>query len=101
MPAGLMAPSVVDVNIDRAIQARGLTRRYGQTTAVGGVTFDIVPGVVTGFLGPNGAGKTTTLRMILGLDRPTQGSVLIGGRSYRELPHPTREVGALLDAKAV
>jgi ABC-2 type transport system ATP-binding protein len=57
--------------------------------------------MVTGFLGPNGAGKTTTMRMILGLDAPTQGSVTVGGRSYRDLPAPMREVGALLDAKAL
>src|SRR5437763_15974764 len=59
------------------------------------------PGMVTGFLGPNGAGKTTTMGMIVGLDAPTQGSVTVGGRSYRDLPAPMREVGALLDAKAL
>src|SRR4051794_34189150 len=101
MSRGLKILNGEVVTTDRVIRARGLTRRYGQTTAVDGVTFEIVPGVVTGFLGPNGAGKTTTLRMILGLDRPTEGSVLIGGRGYRELEHPMREVGALLDAKAV
>ncbi|GGV38635.1 multidrug ABC transporter ATP-binding protein [Actinomadura cremea] len=83
------------------IAVRGLTKRYGDRTAVDGLTMDVVAGRVTGFLGPNGAGKSTTMRMILGLDRPTAGEALIGGRAYRELPHPLREVGALLDAKAV
>ena len=69
--------------------------------AVNDLSFSIRPGLVTGFLGPNGAGKTTTMRMILGLDAPTQGSVTVGGRSYRDLPAPMREVGALLDAKAL
>jgi ABC-2 type transport system ATP-binding protein len=64
-------------------------------------SFSIRPGVVTGFLSPNGAGKTTTVRMILGLDAPTQGSVTVGGRGYRDLPAPMHEVGALLDAKAL
>jgi ABC-2 type transport system ATP-binding protein len=83
------------------IEAHGLVKRYGSTTAVDDLSFSIRPGVVTGFLGPNGAGKTTTMRMILGLDAPTQGSVTVGGRSYRDLPAPMREVGALLDAKAL
>ena len=83
------------------IEARGLVKRYGSTMAVNDLSFSIRPGVVTGFLGPNGAGKTTTMRMILGLDAPTQGSVTVGGRSYRDLPAPMHEVGALLDAKAL
>jgi ABC-2 type transport system ATP-binding protein len=83
------------------IEAHGLVKRYGSTTAVNDLSFSIRPGMVTGFLGPNGAGKTTTMRMILGLDAPTQGSVTVGGRSYRDLPAPMREVGALLDAKAL
>jgi len=83
------------------IEAHGLVKRYGSTVAVNDLSFAIRPGLVTGFLGPNGAGKTTTMRMILGLDAPTQGSVTVGGRSYRDLPAPMREVGALLDAKAV
>src|ERR1700690_3044570 len=83
------------------IEAHGLVKRYGSTTAVNDLSFSIRPGLVTGFLGPNGAGKTTTMRMILGLDAPTQGSVTVDGRSYRELPAPMREVGALLDAKAL
>jgi len=83
------------------IEAHGLVKRYGATTAVNDLSFSIQPGLVTGFLGPNGAGKTTTMRMILGLDAPTQGSVTVGGRGYRDLPAPMREVGALLDAKAL
>ena len=83
------------------IEARGLVKRYGSTMAVNDLSFSIRPGLVTGFLGPNGAGKTTTMRMILGLDAPTQGSVTVGGRTYRDLPAPMREVGALLDAEAV
>jgi ABC-2 type transport system ATP-binding protein len=83
------------------IQAQGLSKRYGDTVAVDGLTFDIRPGVVTGFLGPNGAGKSTTMRLVLGLDHPTTGSVLIDGRRYRDLAAPMREVGPLLDAGAV
>ena len=83
------------------IEAHGLVKRYGSTVAVNDLSFSIRSGMVTGFLGPNGAGKTTTMRMILGLDAPTQGSVTVDGRSYRDLPAPMREVGALLDAKAV
>src|SRR5579872_3625292 len=84
-----------------AIEAQGLTKRYGGKAAVDGLSFDVAPGKVTGFLGPNGAGKTTTMRMILGLDRPNSGTVTINGRAYRNLPAPLREVGALLDAKAM
>ena len=83
------------------IEAQHLTKRYGATTAVDDLSFRITPGQVTGFLGPNGAGKTTTMRMILGLDRPTGGSVTVNGRLYRDLAAPITEVGALLDAKAV
>jgi ABC-2 type transport system ATP-binding protein len=83
------------------IHAHGLTKHFGKTVAVDGLTFDIRPGVVTGFLGPNGAGKSTTMRMILGLDHPTNGDVTVGGKRYRELAAPMREVGALLDAGAV
>jgi ABC-2 type transport system ATP-binding protein len=82
------------------IRARGLAKRYGDTVAVDGLDFDVEPGAVTGFLGPNGAGKSTTLRMILGLDRPTAGTVTVGGRPYREHATPAREVGAVLDARA-
>jgi ABC-2 type transport system ATP-binding protein len=83
------------------IEARGLTKRYGATTAVDDLTFSVRPGVVTGFLGPNGAGKSTTLRMVLGLDRPTTGTATVGGRRYADLPAPLHEVGALLEARAV
>jgi ABC-2 type transport system ATP-binding protein len=83
------------------IEATRLTKRYGSTTAVDDLTFRVDPGAVTGFLGPNGAGKSTTMRLILGLDRPTAGTVTIDGRPYGELRHPLRTVGALLDAKWV
>jgi ABC-2 type transport system ATP-binding protein len=83
------------------IKAVGLTKRYGPTTAVNRLSFDVQPGQVTGFLGPNGAGKSTTMRMILGLDNPTSGQVTIGGKRYHELKQPLRTVGALLDAKWV
>jgi len=82
------------------IEAHGLTKRYGRITAVDHLTFDVRPGVVTGFLGPNGSGKSTTMRLILGLDAPDHGTVTIGGRSYHDLPFPLREVGALLETKA-
>jgi ABC-type multidrug transport system ATPase subunit len=84
------------------IEARHLTKRiYGSTLAVDDLSFDVNPGIVTGFIGPNGSGKTTTMRLILGLDGPTSGEVTVGGRLYRDLPAPLREVGALIDAKAV
>ncbi|MET9108230.1 ABC transporter ATP-binding protein, partial [Streptomyces zhihengii] len=83
------------------IEAVGLTKRYGAKTAVYNLSFQVRPGAVTGFLGPNGAGKSTTMRMILGLDTPTSGQVTISGRPYRRLPNAPRQVGALLDAKAV
>lgn len=82
------------------LTARELTKRYGGTTAVDSLTFDVRPGLVTGFLGPNGAGKSTTLRLLLGLDRPTSGEALVNGRRYVQLPQPARQVGALLDASA-
>jgi ABC-2 type transport system ATP-binding protein len=83
------------------IEAVGLTKRYGDRLAVDGLTFSVKPGQVTGFLGPNGAGKSTTMRMILGLDAPTSGTVTVGGKPFVELANPMREVGALLDAKAI
>src|SRR5271170_3919016 len=70
------------------IEARGLVKRYGSTTAVDNLSFDVRPGTVTGFLGPNGAGKSTTMRMILGLDRPDAGQVKINGQVYRDLRWP-------------
>ena len=82
------------------ITAHSLTKRYGASTAVDNLTFEVPPGVVTGFLGPNGSGKSTTMRMIMGLDIPDSGSALIGGKPYSELAWPLREVGGLLDAKA-
>ncbi|MFF1648563.1 ABC transporter ATP-binding protein [Streptomyces sp. NPDC058240] len=83
------------------IEVTNLTKRYGNTTAVEGLSFRVRPGLVTGFLGPNGAGKSTTMRMMLGLDRPTAGEVRIDGAPYRRLRDPLRTVGALLDAGAV
>ncbi|MER7764294.1 ATP-binding cassette domain-containing protein [Streptomyces sp. NPDC097619] len=83
------------------IELEGLTKRFGAKTAVDHLSFQVRPGVVTGFLGPNGAGKSTTMRMMLGLDNPTAGSVRIDGRQYRELDEPLKYIGALLDAKAM
>lgn len=83
------------------IEAVGLTKRYGKKTAVAGIDFTVQPGKVTGFLGPNGAGKSTTMRMIMGLDRPTSGTVTVNGKPYAQHRSPLTEVGALLDAKAV
>ncbi|GAA2135483.1 ABC transporter ATP-binding protein [Arthrobacter humicola] len=83
------------------IEARGLTKVYGDKTAVAGVNFTVEAGRVTGFLGPNGAGKSTTMRMIMGLDRPTSGSVTVNGSPLTKHAAPLRDVGALLDAKAV
>jgi ABC-2 type transport system ATP-binding protein len=83
------------------IKARGLTKRYGDRLAVDQLTFTVEPGRIAGFLGPNGAGTTTTMRLILGLDRPTGGSVTVCGKKFSQLAHPMREVDALPDAKAV
>ena len=83
------------------IEAIGLTKRYGTTVAVDNLSFTVPPGQVTGFLGPNGAGKSTTMRLILGLDAPTSGSVTVNGRPYTQYRRPLLEVGALLEAKAV
>ncbi|WP_031523731.1 ABC transporter ATP-binding protein [Streptomyces sp. NRRL F-5123] len=83
------------------IDARELTKRYGEKTAVDGLDFTVRPGTVTGFLGPNGAGKSTTMRMIVGLDAPTGGSVTVNGRHYAQHRAPLQEVGALLEAKSV
>jgi ABC-2 type transport system ATP-binding protein len=83
------------------IEVTGLTKRYGDKTAVNDLTFTVKPGIVTGFLGPNGAGKSTTMRMIAGLDAPTSGSVLVNGRSYRSALAPMAELGILLEARAV
>jgi ABC-2 type transport system ATP-binding protein len=83
------------------IEAQQLTKRYGETTAVDRLDFTVKPGTVTGFLGPNGAGKSTTMRMIVGLDEPTGGTVTVNGRRYREHSAPLQEVGALLEAKSI
>ncbi|MCP2167196.1 ABC transporter ATP-binding protein [Goodfellowiella coeruleoviolacea] len=82
------------------IDVKQLTKRYGGTTAVDRLSFQVRPGSVTGFLGPNGAGKSTTMRAVLGLDTPTSGQALVNGRRYADLAHPMRQVGALLDANA-
>lgn len=83
------------------IDANSLTKTYGSVRAVDDLSFRVLPGRVTGFLGPNGSGKSTTLRMILGLDRPDSGAVTVAGRSYGELRYPLRQVGALLESKAM
>ena len=83
------------------IEVRSLTKRYGPKVAVDDLSFDVHPGAVTGFLGPNGAGKSTTMRLLLGLDRPSAGGSRINGRAYVDFPAPLREVGALLEARAV
>src|SRR5213082_3949138 len=83
------------------IEARGLTKDYGDKRAVDGLTFSVQPGVVTGFLGPNGSGKSTTMRLILGLDAPAAGDVTVNGKHYRDHPVPLHEVGALLEARSV
>jgi ABC-2 type transport system ATP-binding protein len=83
------------------IEAHQLTKRYGDKLAVDQLSFTVRPGVVTGFLGPNGAGKSTTMRMIMGLDAPSNGNVTVNGRPYRALAWPLHEVGALLEAKAI
>lgn len=87
--------------VDGTLQAINLTKDYGTVRAVDSLTFGVRPGVVTGFLGPNGAGKSTTMRMMLGLDRPSSGTTTVNGRAYRDLDHPLRQVGALLDARWV
>src|SRR5262249_58701525 len=83
------------------IEARGLTKRFGDKLAVDELSFTVEPGRITGFLGPNGAGKTTTMRLILGLDHPTGGAVTVNGKLFSRSANPMREVGALLDAQAV
>ncbi|MGW7008161.1 ABC transporter ATP-binding protein [Streptomyces sp. NPDC054933] len=83
------------------IEIHQLVKRYGDKTAVNGLDFTVEPGVVTGFLGPNGAGKSTTMRMIIGLDAPTGGSVTVNGRRYDRQPAPLQEVGALLEARSI
>ncbi len=99
-----MSGRPVQVNLGKGtmtIEARGLTKRYGDKVAVDDLTFTVQPGMVTGFLGPNGAGKSTTMRMIVGLDRPTAGSVTVNGRRYADFRDPLSEVGALLEARSI
>ena len=95
------ARRLAEPDAERMIEVRQLVKRYGRTTAVAGLDFDVRPGQVTGFLGPNGAGKSTTMRMILGLDAPTSGAARVNGRDYRTMRRPLYEVGAVLDARAV
>ncbi|WP_250444690.1 ABC transporter ATP-binding protein [Actinotalea sp. C106] len=83
------------------IEVEALTKRYGSTTAVDGLTFTARPGTVTGFLGPNGAGKSTTMRMVVGLERPTSGSATVAGQRYADLPAPLHAVGVMLDTRSV
>jgi ABC-2 type transport system ATP-binding protein len=83
------------------IEARNLTKDYGDKRAVDDLSFTVQPGIVTGFLGPNGSGKSTTMRLILGLDSPSAGSVTVNGKHYRDHPAPLHEVGALLEARSV
>ncbi|MTV27685.1 ATP-binding cassette domain-containing protein [Nitriliruptoraceae bacterium ZYF776] len=92
--------TATDDEEDRVIEVAGLTKRYGDDTAVDDVSFRCAPGRVTGFLGPNGAGKTTTLRALVGLTTPTAGTATVGGHRYVDLPNPGRHVGVLLDAAA-
>src|SRR5262249_255775 len=94
------ARSVAPARRFAMIEVRGLTKRYGRLLAVDALSFDVLPGVVTGFLGPNGSGKSTTMRLMLGLDAPGPGVARIGGRRSRELGWPLRQVGALLEARA-
>src|SRR5215475_3155624 len=83
------------------IEVRGLTKRYGATVAVDGLSFEVLPGRVTGFLGPNGAGKSTTMRLVLGLDHPNAGMAAVNGLPYGQHRFPAHEVGALLEALAL
>ncbi|MFD5300297.1 ABC transporter ATP-binding protein [Streptomyces mutabilis] len=83
------------------IEAKNLTKRYGDKTAVNDLSFTVEPGRVTGFLGPNGAGKSTTMRLLLGLDKPDAGEATVNGVPYRDLSRPLRVVGALLEARAI
>jgi ABC-2 type transport system ATP-binding protein len=87
--------------VQLVIDVRGVTKRYGKKLAVDDLSFSVAPGVVTGFLGPNGAGKSTTMRLILGLDAPTSGTVRVNGCAYRELSAPLHEIGAMLEAHAI
>ena len=83
------------------IEARNITKRYGEKIAVDDLSFTVKPGIVTGFLGPNGAGKSTAMRLILGLDAPTRGRVTVNGKLYRDHAAPLHEVGTMLEAQAI
>jgi ABC-2 type transport system ATP-binding protein len=83
------------------IEVESLTKRYGSKVAVEDLSFVVPPGIITGFLGPNGAGKSTTMRLMLGLDAPTSGSVTVNGKAYQDLPAPLNEIGAMLEAHSV
>ena len=96
-----MVASAPGADTDDMITVENVTKRYGETVAVDDLSFNVKPGIVTGFLGPNGAGKSTTMRLILGLDAPTSGSATIDGRSYHQLEAPLHEVGAMLEARAI
>jgi ABC-2 type transport system ATP-binding protein len=87
--------------MESTIEVSGLRKRFGPTVALDGMSFTLRPGKVTGFVGPNGAGKSTTMRVILGLDAADEGHALIGGKPYRSLRHPLRQIGSLLDAAAL
>ena len=87
--------------MDTNIEVTGLRKRFGATTALDGITFTVAPAEITGFVGPNGAGKSTTMRVVLGLDSADEGTALVSGQPYRDLRHPLRHVGALLDAAAL
>ncbi len=87
--------------MEATIEVSALTKRFKTALAVDGLSFDVIPGQVTGFVGPNGAGKSTTMRMVLGLDRPDGGSALVDGQPYATLSHPLTHVGSLLDAAAL
>lgn len=93
--------SVDRAQVPASIEVRELTKNFGAVTALDRLSFVVRPGCVTGFLGPNGAGKTTTMRLILGLDNPSAGTALVGGKRYKELTWPLHEVGSLLDPNAV
>ena len=98
MPEPRLEIATAPADTEAAVNVRGLSKRYGDTRAVDGVTFTLEPGTVTGFLGPNGAGKTTTLRLLLGLAKPTAGEALVFGRRYADLAQPLRRVGAVLES---
>jgi len=97
----MAGPPVPTLSAMTFIEAQHLTKRYGEKVAVDDLSFTVRPGIVTGFLGPNGSGKSTTMRMIMGLDYPTGGRVTVNGKQYHDLDWPLREIGALLEAKAI